>query len=207
MRNGNEACTKLKSDSSKGNNADDDSCHGTCNGNADDVSCGRTHYFNNIVGAESRLASLGNINKGCDYTDGNADCNSHEGSINCCASDAKEEYNCYQWKKHVSLAKEQWKKLWKLFPWKSLESKLVCFKVNRNENSCKVEKGRNDSSLDNLDVRHAQTFCHKECCGTHDWRHKLTTCRGCGFYCSCKFTLVTKFFHHRNCKASASYCI
>ena len=78
----------------------------------------------------------------------------------------------------------------------ALETELLGFEVNRDEDARKVQESREDRLERDLAVGNADIFCHQERGRAHDGRHDLAAGGGCRLNGAGKFGLVAGLFHH-----------
>ena len=78
----------------------------------------------------------------------------------------------------------------------ALEAELLCFEVDRNEYTCKVQERREYRLERDLAVRNADILGHQERRRAHDGGHDLAAGGCSGFNGACKLGLVAGLFHH-----------
>ena len=109
-----------------------------------------------------------------------------------------EDDQCDQRNQQIALGEQGLEELRQMLFGESLQPGFLCFQVDCDEYTGKIQEGRDDRFDRNRAVRRTCVFCHQEGSSAHNRRHDLSAGRCSRFYRACEFRFVTGSFHHWN---------
>ena len=76
---------------------------------------------------------------------------------------------------------------------------LLRLQMDGNKNACKIQHRGKNRARNDVGIRNADKIRHQECRSAHDRRHDLSARRCRSLYRACKFRLIARLLHHRDC--------